>query len=557
MNRKQLTQLVALLALLSALDPAPSALAQGTAFTYQGRLNDANGPANGSYDLIFTLFDTNTTGLASAGPVTNSATEVSNGLFTTTVDFGSGAFTDGSNWLEIAVSTNGADSFFTLSPRQQLTPTPYAITAGSVLSGGLASGTYGNAVTLNNAANNFSGMFSGDGSGLSSVNAYSLNGFTSASFWQVGGNAGANPTNGAFLGTTDNLPLEFWVNTNRALRLEYALDPFSGVAAAPNIIGGYAGNIASNGVAGAFIGGGGDPYWPNTVGAPYASVLGGHGNKASGWFATAIGDNCIASGLRSIAMGVHAQALHQGTFVWADDSSPSFAAFQSTTNYQFLLRAAGGVGIGTTTPPPGGLNVASGGLAVSGASSPNYHGAKGVFVENLNTYGAIYAFNYSSVAPLPLCLNTPGGNVGIGTTAPTHLFQVGNAYCDGNTWAPASDRNLKAGFQPVDVQTVLSNVAALPITSWHYNNDVSTPHLGPMAQDFYAAFKVGADDKHITTTDEGGVALAAIQGLNEKVEAESQRSEESIRKLEAENAGLKARLEKLEQLLTAPTGGAK
>jgi hypothetical protein len=147
--------------------------------------------------------------------------------------------------------------------------------------------------------------------------------------------------------------------------------------------------------------------------------------------------------------------------------------------------------------------------------------------------------------------------VGIGTTAPTHLFQVGNAYCDGNTWAPASDRNLKAGFQPVDVQTVLSNVAALPITSWHYNNDVSTPHLGPMAQDFYAAFKVGADDKHITTTDEGGVALAAIQGLNEKVEAESQRSEESIRKLEAENAGLKARLEKLEQLLTAPTGGAK
>jgi hypothetical protein len=71
-----------------------------------------------------------------------------------------------------------------------------------------------------------------------------------------------------------------------------------------------------------------------------------------------------------------------------------------------------------------------------------------------------------------------------------------------------------------------------------------------MAQDFYSAFGVGPDDKHIAVGDEGGVALAAIQGLNEKLEAKSQR-------LEAENADLKARLERLEQIINSRNGHAQ
>jgi hypothetical protein len=70
------------LALFGAFSSALSvARAQGTAFTYQGRLNNASGPAAGSYDLAFTLFATNTSGAVLAGPVTNSATSVTNGLF--------------------------------------------------------------------------------------------------------------------------------------------------------------------------------------------------------------------------------------------------------------------------------------------------------------------------------------------------------------------------------------------------------------------------------------------------------------------------------------------
>src|SRR5208282_1900109 len=89
--------------------------AQGTSFTDQGRLNNGGTPANGSYDLTFTLYPTNITGTAIAGPVTNAAAVVINGLFTTLVDFGPGVFPGGRNWLEIAVSTNRANAFTTQS----------------------------------------------------------------------------------------------------------------------------------------------------------------------------------------------------------------------------------------------------------------------------------------------------------------------------------------------------------------------------------------------------------------------------------------------------------
>ena len=73
-----------------------------------------------------------------------------------------------------------------------------------------------------------------------------------------------------------------------------------------------------------------------------------------------------------------------------------------------------------------------------------------------------------------------------------------------------------------------------------------TEHLGPMAQDFHAAFGLnGADDKHIATVDEGGVALAAIQGLNQKVEAQ----QAELQQKETEVTELKQRLATLEKIV--------
>ena len=114
----------------------------------------------------------------------------------------------------------------------------------------------------------------------------------------------------------------------------------------------------------------------------------------------------------------------------------------------------------------------------------------------------------------------------------------------GGSWSSLSDRNVKEDFAPVDAKQVLEKVAKMPVTTWNYIAQGKTiRHIGPMAQDFYAGFNVGEDERHITTIDEGGVALAAIQGLNMKLQEK-----------DAEIQALKERLEKLERALSSSAG---
>jgi len=141
--------------------------------------------------------------------------------------------------------------------------------------------------------------------------------------------------------------------------------------------------------------------------------------------------------------------------------------------------------------------------------------------------------------------STESGIIRIGTSQ-TATYLVGTVYANGV--ALTSDRNAKEHFTAVNPCAVLAKVASLPVTEWNYKTDSQTVrHIGPMAQDFHAAFDLdGTDDKHISVVDEGGVALAAIQGLNEKVNEK-----------DAEIQALKARLAKLERLMTEKLGGAK
>ncbi len=149
---------------LSTLNPQLSTVhAQGTAFTYQGQLQNNSSPASGSYNLTFTLFTNSVGGTAVAGPVTNSAIVVTNGLFTVLIDFGAGVFTGATNWLQIGVESNGTASFTTLAPRQELTPVPYAIYAESVPAAGI-SGTLLDTQLLHDAVTVTAGPgFSGGG----------------------------------------------------------------------------------------------------------------------------------------------------------------------------------------------------------------------------------------------------------------------------------------------------------------------------------------------------------------------------------------------------------
>jgi hypothetical protein len=105
----------------------------GTAFTYQGQLKVGGGSADGSYDLRFTLYDAASLGNVVAGPICSDNVSVSDGLFTATLDFGSAAFDGHALWLEVGVRADadagncGAGAYNTLSPRQALSATPYAL----------------------------------------------------------------------------------------------------------------------------------------------------------------------------------------------------------------------------------------------------------------------------------------------------------------------------------------------------------------------------------------------------------------------------------------------
>jgi hypothetical protein len=294
-----------LILLLASTIGANWAAGQGTAFTYQGQLIEMGAPANGQYDFSSGLYSSSSGGTLVSALYTNTGVGVTNGLFTMIVDFGD-VFNGSNLWLQINVGTNGATNFIALSPRQELTPVPYAIFAEGADAAGLTgpiptsslSGTYGGVLNLTNGGNSFAG----NGAGLTNVNAVTLDGVSAATFWRTNGNAGANPTNGAFLGTTDNNPLEIHVEGRRGWRLEPTLND-ANHSNIVNVVGGASVNFAAAGVHGATIAGGGADYYlgfteiTNSVTADFGTVGGGEANSSGGTYATVGGGwNNRASG---------------------------------------------------------------------------------------------------------------------------------------------------------------------------------------------------------------------------------------------------------------------
>jgi hypothetical protein len=174
----------------------------GSAFSYQGRLNDGANPANGFYDLQFAVFDASTSGNQLGSTLIASATPIANGLFTVTLDFGPGVFTGASRWLAIGVRTNGSSSFVPLTPLQPILPAPYAIMVNSAsnLLGALPATSLTGVVPLaqlptvvltnNENGVSLSGTFSGNGGALTNLPG----GFK----WQAvtGASQQAQPNNG-------------------------------------------------------------------------------------------------------------------------------------------------------------------------------------------------------------------------------------------------------------------------------------------------------------------------------------------------------------------------
>jgi hypothetical protein len=280
-------------------------------------------------------------------------------------------------------------------------------------------------------------------------------------------------------------------------------DPCAGFVSA-NVIGGT-GNTVNSGVTGATIGGGGsgnlvtDDFGTvggglqnvagdnsgSTCDAEFATVAGGQVNTASG------GSSTVAGGQINIASG-YTSTVAGGGFNTASGQ------------YSFVAGGAGNEAAGDFSFAAGQNAVATDpGSFLWCASSGTQCGSAGQNSFEVAVYGPIVFYD---------------GPNGAGC----------NLTAGGGSWNCSSDRNLKDNIVPIDSRSVLERVARLPITQWKMKAEpAGRKHIGPMAQDFYAAFGLGDSDRYIALGDGQGVALAAVQALYQAV----QERDGQIRKL--------------------------
>ena len=230
------------------------------------------------------------------------------------------------------------------------------------------------------------------------------------------------------------------------------------------------------------------------------------GEIRSGAGAIAFGVQTTASGYISTAMGVNTTA--------SGDYSTALGADTTASGYISTAMGAITTASGNYSTAMGDSTVASGVLSTAMGYAVDTAGHKGSFIYgdsvHSGTVGNSHDDQFTVVAE-------GGVQFFTGEDPVSHVLTHGVELAPGGgSWTTISDRNAKTAVQPVDAREVLKKVAALPLNTWQYKaQEAKYRHMGPMAQDFYAAFQLGETDKGIDTVDADGVALAAIQGLNE------------------------------------------
>ena len=465
-------------------------------------------------------------------------------------------------WFDVGEGQyrDGGVHFEQLTPDQPLTAAPYALVAQKAMQ---LEGTSTGPVTLNNSGNSFSG----NGAGLTAVNASTLGGLAVSNFWKLGGNAGTTTNN--FIGTSDNQPLVLLANNQSVMRLS------------PNYSVAVGESTTASGYASTALGGGttasgekSTAMGINTTASEFYSTAMGSGTTASGTASTAMGESTIASGEASTAMGILTTASGDGSTAMGifslasgEKSTAMGQAARATNIFSTAMgvaTTAGGIAstaMGTNTTANGAASTAMGSGSVAlgnysfaaGKNATATHNNSFIWSDGSDTFGSGAANTFNVLASGGYQLYTGTG----------HGVSLAH---DDTSWGVISDRNAKKNFAPLDGKTVLAKLAAVPVQQWNYKweKDTDVPNIGPMAQDFKAAFYPGRDDKTITTLEFDGVEMAAIQGLNQKLEEQKaenadlhQKLDNLARQKDAALLELKARLEKLEQLIILKNGAAK
>lgn len=506
---------------------------------YQGRVVDGANLVSGPVALDFRIF-TNQTGGAAVFHATDFVTAI-DGLYSAvigeTVVSGSldTALLAPQAWLEVTVNAT------TLTPRERILAVPYARQVRGLLittnrsvvlnpedgPNGVA-GSNLLAVVGGGAFNTGVGDFAvvgggvGNSAGEGSVVSGGAQNFAEQAFAVIGGGYNNLADAGAVIsGGSNNVAGEASVVAggvdNRADvpvgviggGFSNRVDKIGGT-----IGGGFANEVFDLDDADGFGTVAGGAY--NRAHRSFGSVGGGYSNQAFGAASTVPGGyENVAGGAFSFAAGRGAVALHDHSFVWSDQSGGTLST--SATN-QFLIGARGGVGINT---PPGyafHLRAPTPSIMIENSgNTPAYLRFKRAADEANDHYIAIgsagqMVIRVKDADRMTIATN---GFVGMGISNPTNRLHVAGTV-QATAYITSSDRNLKENIRPVEPSAVLDKVRELPIATWSFREEPSGTHIGPMAQDFHAAFGFGNTDSGIATVDADGVALAAIQALAEE-----------------------------------------
>ncbi len=276
----------------------------------------------------------------------------------------------------------------------------------------------------------------------------------------------------------------------------------------------------------------------NTAGGNYSAIAGGASNSSAGLYAfVGAGQSNASSGAHSSAAGGF-NNLANGAFSSISGGQRNKANGQQSTvtgGDSNIANGDFGIVVGGANNSASGRYSLAGGLFArtqSNAPTPTIH--DGTFIWSDSNAGIAAISPFHSSASDQFAARSRGGvvfKVGAASSAddvtPGCSLPAGGAA----SWSCSSDRNLKEGIAAISPKSILDKVVAMPLSSWQFRG---TPrrHIGPMAQDFHAAFGLGADSKNITTSDVSGVALAAIQGLNQKLAADGKLKDQKIAQLE-------------------------
>jgi trimeric autotransporter adhesin len=310
--------------------------------------------------------------------------------------------------------------------------------------------------------------------------------------------------------------------------------------------GGY--NLASG--PWSFIGGGGRETGSGSAGTSaedhiaagkWATIGGGKGNRA-GTGAVHTGAT-VAGGEQNQAVNIDA-TVAGGTLNVASAQFASVGGGQSNLANNTGAAVAGGSGntaSGLYAAVPGGLsNTASGSYAFAAGRQAKATHAGSLLLADSS------AFDFNSAAANEFAVRAVGGTRVItaisGTGVPTAGVTIA---AGGGSWSTLSDRAAKDDLTAVDGDAVLARLVAMPVYTWRYKTEQSGAlHMGPTAQDFHAAFGLGDSDKHITTVDADGIALAAIKALHARLV----RSDATLAAQDAELGMLEGRLAAVESV---------